>query len=499
MTCHAGNDGSIDLTVFGGTVPYTYKWSNGASTQDISNLTAGPYEVVVIDADTCSNIIGFTISEPEQMGANVSSTDATCGLNDGTASITITGGMEPYSYLWSTGGVDALNTGLAGGIYSVLFEDANGCGDSARVSVNEIGAPVVTLRSVTAAVCGIANGGIDITASGGAGTYQFTWSNAAITEDLTNVPPGDYSVRVAYTASSCNSISTFTIPSIQPEPEPICMVSVDSATNRNMIIWEKPAGDETISSYLVYRETSAADVYQLAEIVDFADESLFIDTIADPAVLPWRYKISILDTCGNESELSELHQTIHLTMNVGLDESINLIWGNYLGFDYSTYYIYRYNISGEKTLVNPVAGSQTKYFNTYTDQYPPADVDYYVIELQGQICISEKKAQSHNTARSNKTKKLGATGMDQVPGLKHLSIYPNPNTGIFTLSIETARREDIILRIYDSQGKLVQSRKYDDIDGRFEQTLNLAGRPSGLYHLQLIMEGGSTSSPFIID
>jgi hypothetical protein len=186
-------------------------------------------------------------------------------------------------------------------------------------------------------------------------------------------------------------------------------------------------------------------------------------------------------------------------MNVGIDGSINLIWGNYLGFDYSSYYLYRYNTSGEKTLVNPVAGSQSIFFNTYTDLTPPADVDYYVVEIQGLNCTSEKKAQSHNTARSNKTKKLGAgTGIDHLQNLKQLSIYPNPNTGTFTISMETIVREDIILRIFDTQGRMIQNDEISGVEGLFEKTLDLAGSSAGMYHIQLITEGGMLNRPVII-
>lgn len=137
VACFGGSTGSIDLSVSGGTPGYTYNWSNGAMTQDISSLAAGTYTVTVTDANGCTATLSRTITQPPALTLSVLKTDPTCPpggnppLNaDGTIDLTVSGGTGPYTYDWADipGASDPEDrTGLPAGMYSVTVTDTNGC------------------------------------------------------------------------------------------------------------------------------------------------------------------------------------------------------------------------------------------------------------------------------------------------------------------------------------------------------------------------------------
>jgi len=125
--CAGGSEGSIDLSVMGGTAPYTYLWSNNSTTQDVSNLSAGNYGVTITDNNNCTiaSIIG--LQEPTPLGLSVTTTFPSPGNSDGIIQIDPFGGTSPYSILWFNGEAESVLSDLPYGIYSVEITDANGC------------------------------------------------------------------------------------------------------------------------------------------------------------------------------------------------------------------------------------------------------------------------------------------------------------------------------------------------------------------------------------
>jgi hypothetical protein len=197
VNCNAGANGTIDLTVAGGTTAYSYVWSNGATTQDLSGLSAGTYSVTVTDANGCSTTASRTITQPTVLTATTASTNALCsGCNNGTAGVTPAGGTPAYTYLWSNGATTQNVTGLVAGNYSVTVTDANGCIVVKTITITQ---PSVFAASVTGTnvnCFGGNNGTADLTVSGGTTPYSYLWSNGATTQDLSGLTAGTYSVVV---------------------------------------------------------------------------------------------------------------------------------------------------------------------------------------------------------------------------------------------------------------------------------------------------------------
>ena len=129
VKCNGGTNGSINLTVTGGTAPYFYEWESGTTVEDRKNLSAGTYSVTVIDANSCSSVVSVTVNQPAPLSVVSSPTAITC-FSDGFITLNVTGGTTPYSYNWAdvTGNKNAKDrSGLTAGSYSVTVTDANGC------------------------------------------------------------------------------------------------------------------------------------------------------------------------------------------------------------------------------------------------------------------------------------------------------------------------------------------------------------------------------------
>ncbi|WP_422091087.1 gliding motility-associated C-terminal domain-containing protein [Tenacibaculum ovolyticum] len=145
VTCYQGNNGNIDLSVSGGYGAYQYIWSNGATTEDISDLVAGDYSVTITDAQGCSFIEKYTITSPSELTLSLLGSDLSCGGNDGGIDLTVTGGTSNYTYLWSNGATTEDLTNLNAGMYSVTVTDANGCEKTIATTLISLDTEVPTI------------------------------------------------------------------------------------------------------------------------------------------------------------------------------------------------------------------------------------------------------------------------------------------------------------------------------------------------------------------
>ncbi|MFK7807517.1 MAG: T9SS type A sorting domain-containing protein [Saprospiraceae bacterium] len=196
-TC--GNaDGSIDITVNGGTLPYLFNWNNGLlSVEDPTGLAAGFYTVVVTDANNCTTEL---VSDVSGLGGPivelVNVTPVSCnGAFDGSIDIDVSGGTGPYTFLWSNGetGEDIQN--LMAGTYFVTVNDALNCSTVLSAEVTEPSQILVNVQP-TNADCNGTNGSLSVVASGGIAPYIYLWSNNDMTQVLSDLQPGEYTVTV---------------------------------------------------------------------------------------------------------------------------------------------------------------------------------------------------------------------------------------------------------------------------------------------------------------
>ncbi|MBN1115917.1 MAG: OmpA family protein [Bacteroidales bacterium] len=199
INCFGDSTGAISIDVTGGTQPYQFKWNNGQTIEDISGLKIGDYSVEIIDAQGCSQNLMATITQPEELLANIISTeDVLCnGMNEGSIDISVKGGVTPYVYTWSNGSKEQDVSALLAGSYNVQIQDANSCVKTLEATINEPEMLVVSIADiVNIKEFGRTNGSIGITVGGGTSPYSYSWSNGATTQNIENLVAGDYSVIV---------------------------------------------------------------------------------------------------------------------------------------------------------------------------------------------------------------------------------------------------------------------------------------------------------------
>ncbi len=216
VTCHGLANGAIELTITGGTTPYGYTWSNGATTEDLNNLGPSTYGVSIVDANGCTANTSGAVTEPDTLGASSVDTDVTCfGGSDGAIDLTATGGLAPYQYSWSNGPTSADISGLSAGNYTVTFVDQNACVFVYSTTVDEaqLFVPTITAGGTTTFCAGDS---VVLTATTG---NTYLWSNGATTPSITVFASGAYSVHVV-TDDGCEGDSAPIQVTVNANPTP---------------------------------------------------------------------------------------------------------------------------------------------------------------------------------------------------------------------------------------------------------------------------------------
>jgi gliding motility-associated-like protein len=206
VLCNGGSTGSVNLTVAGGTTPYSFAWTGTsftASTEDISSLAAGTYNVTVTDSKGCTSTSTATVTQPVALSATAVVTNVACfGASTGAINVTAAGGTTPYTY--STDGTtfqsSSALTGLAAGTFTVTVKDANGCIVTLSKTITQP-ASFTASTTVTNLLCnGASTGAATLTVNGGTSPYTYAWTGpssfTATTANISSRPAGTYNVTV---------------------------------------------------------------------------------------------------------------------------------------------------------------------------------------------------------------------------------------------------------------------------------------------------------------
>ncbi len=209
IACFNGNDGTITLNPSGGVGPYLFNWTGSgqgiiAGDQDQTEITAGNYSVQITDNNNCLFAHDFLLNQPEAVETSISPATIHCfGLNTGSADLSVTGGISPYSFLWNNGEISEDIDSLYVGRYYVMVTDQNNCKKSDSTDITEPPEIIVSLDAPQKfngrmiSCFGRSDADILTNVTGGVGAFRYSWFPGGITShDLYNVPAGNYVLSV---------------------------------------------------------------------------------------------------------------------------------------------------------------------------------------------------------------------------------------------------------------------------------------------------------------
>ncbi|MBL4753556.1 MAG: T9SS type A sorting domain-containing protein [Flavobacteriales bacterium] len=294
-SCMGGSDGTASVLISGGTAPYTYTWNDplAQNTANADSLAAGAFTLTVIDGGGCTALVSATIGEPTNgvVMDSITSTDISCnGGTNGTLNAFSSGGTGTHSYSWSpTGATISSVTGAGAGTHIVTVTDANGCSvvDSAVITEPSALALSTTFNDVSCS--GAGDGSIDLTVTGGTGTYTYLWNPGGLTpEDPSNLAPNAYSVLVT-DANGCTANTAVTI------SEPTALSATAAFTNETVA----GANDGTIT----VTPSGGVTPYSPSWIgpAGFTSTSLTLVNLA-----PGTYQLTLTDASGCTTSLTQI-------------------------------------------------------------------------------------------------------------------------------------------------------------------------------------------------
>lgn len=255
ISCPGLSNGSIDVAPTGGTAPYSFNWNGPdgftSTDQNPTELSAGDYTLVVVDANTCVYTVNISLTEPtDTLDASLDViNDLLChGEATGALEVSVSGGTPGYTIGWNgpNGFVsDAfVLDNLGGGTYHYTVEDINNCSVSGAYTLNELPEIIIT-GEVVNATCQTETGIVNITVANAAAPVSYSWNNGSQGQDLINVAPGIYTVEVT-DANGCTSVNSFEVNSensleIEADVEAVsCYGSDDGMIAVNVISGVEP-------------------------------------------------------------------------------------------------------------------------------------------------------------------------------------------------------------------------------------------------------------------
>jgi hypothetical protein len=486
--CGNGSSSSINVTV--SPLPDSSGVITGADT--VCQAQTG----VIYSVPSIANATGYNWSVP--LGANIVS-------GNNTNSITVDFSTSALSGFVTVTGTNTCGNGLSIDSFAVTVNPLPG---NAGTITGDSSIQICPMQTGVVYSIPVVNNATSYswTLPAGANIVSGNNTNTITVDYLTGAQSGVITVTPVNAcgtgATSSVTISVDTVPGVN-----ICMVTVNNASSYNHVIWEKPI-TTAIDSFRIYREISSNFVP--IATVPYSAFSEYVDSVylplADPNTTNYRYKISAMDSCGNESVLSPHHRTIFLQANQGVGNVVNLNWIQYEGNAVNQYYIYRDTTgTGNLVLIDSVPGANT----VYTDNNPSQNVTTlrYVLGVDwNTVCNPSLKVNPHvfaaiNSSHSNiKNLVFTPNAVNDLDLIYGISLFPNPNSGQFNIALHNLGKQSCSFTIFDELGQVVMQDVFtgNSFGGETSKTIDLSQVANGIYSVRVEIGGMQTVKKLVI-
>lgn len=444
------NNGTIGVTVIGGTPPYSYSWTAPSGPgcpplPDQSDLPPGEFLIIITDAAGCTLLSSIMLEQIVPMASSIEQTNATCGLCNGAIDLTLEGGVEPYFYTWSNGETGEDLADLCAGVYELTITDADGCNYIVSdIEITEILEPDLSFSVVSQPSCDDScNGILSVTIENGTPPFTYDWSE-------------DWMDGQSEFDSLCSGVYNLTV-----VDDLGCVIS------------------ESIQLF----GPEALEINTSVQATCFGACNGMIDLVINGGTPPYQYEpmfdlcagiyqISVTDANGcfviQDAMVEELE-----AMEVNIDSIGNADAGLANGFIWITNsggmapYNFEWSING--TVVS-------------TDQNPMGlnSGEYYLAMMDANACVENFGPFTISTTVSNYDfeKEIG------------LVVFPNPTSDDFKIQFNANLEKEISYSVYDVIGNKILSGFCNTLS---VQTIEMRDHPSGVYFLKLKTEGFTIS------
>jgi hypothetical protein len=470
-TCNGSTNGKATVNSVGGNLPYTYSWSNGSSsvstTQSPSNLSAGNYTVTVTDNCGVSHTSSISITQPAGIHAAISSTtNVGCnGGNGGSATATATGGTFPYSFAWAPGGSTlATASGLSAGTYTVTVTDAHGCSATNAAPIATITQPTAirdSVASITYPSCNGGKGSATIGVKGGTPPYSYTWTGGvSTTATANNISSRTYTVTIK-DKHSCVSVLVFTL------TQPLAIRdTIVSSEKVNVSCRGGNNGSATVG----VKYGTAPFTYSWSN-----GQTNVTATGLSSGV----YSVTVTDNNGCSGSVATVTITqpaLALRDSISTTSCSNNLVKATVGVKGGTSpYTYAWSPGGG-TKATMSGLTQGTYTITVTDAHGCT-----ATFTKNLICGGIIKRDGQEDADSNI--------VTCCAGIDNINLYPNPNTGQFTVEIRNYELgiTNVTAEVYNMLGEKVYAQS--NIQHRIFN-INISNQPNGVYLIHISSKDG---------
>ena len=474
IDCNGNSSGSINISPSGGTLPYSFLWSNGATSEDLNNIPAGTYSVNILDSFLCSSAsYTYTLTEPSALNISSTTNSVSCnGLSDGSIDAFVSGGIASYNYIWSNGDSTEDISGLSAGTYTLQVYDMNNCSFSDSIVVSEPTLLQASLSASSTSLTSLATGGIspyDYQLEGPSGFTASSLGNAGVSFTTTPATSGTYTLTVI-DANGCSDTTDLFF-ALDTSFSPNVNVFISNLVCNNLsdltIEVSQDSGEVDMSTGLIVSNSGSFDIasMNLGDTIGTAylmagGGSIMINTMIMVSFISPSNNSAIIVACDSLAGCVGSF-TITNTPGGGIDILTNTVpdGNNYTQGNMSS-------ITFENCFLNP-CGTLT-FTTTINSELGDVDNQSFTFLL---------------TSINDRTQDF-------------YSIYPNPSNGNITVDLYSPAK-DVSIKVTDMLGK--KTYYYNNFKNYSKQNINLTGISDGSYIIKVVTETKSLSKIIIID